>query len=265
MNTALAGVKSAVRVLDLLELLANFSEWLGVSDIARKLGIPKSSAFMLLSTLERRGYVVGNEDRRFRLNPVFANGRSWVGGVHAALLRVARPAMARLAQATGESSFLGVLRDDSSIEYIAKVVGSHDVRVDAELGRARPVHSTSVGMVFLAFQDQAKTERFIKAGPLKRVTARTLCEPRALRQEIAAVRKRGYALAFDTNTAGASGIAAPIFDGSGCVLAALNLSAPSSRFDLTRKQTIAMLLKTAGALSRELSPPTPRKTPKESK
>src|SRR3990170_2281344 len=107
-----APVKSAIRVLDMLEMLSTAAGQLGVSDIARRLGIPKSSTSMLLATLETRGYVIGDDTRRFRLNPAYCQDRrSWVGGARAALLRGARPLLQQLARETGESAFLAVARD----------------------------------------------------------------------------------------------------------------------------------------------------------
>jgi DNA-binding IclR family transcriptional regulator len=266
MNETVA-VKSATRVLDLLEMLAAVPEQVGVSEIARRLGIPKSSTHMLLSTLETRGYVVGSPDRRFHLNPIFGGGRgSWVGGANVMLVRLAQPIMESLAGKTGESSFLGVARTDSSVEYIAKVVSDHEVRCDAELGQPRPLHSPSVGLVILAFQDPEKTEKYLQRGKLERVTPRTLVDPRQLRREIDLVRGRGYSVVCDTHSAGASGIAAPVFDGDGTVVAALNISAPTSRFDAMLRKATPALLRGADAIGRTLAAPdaktsTARKTP----
>jgi IclR family acetate operon transcriptional repressor len=245
-------VKSALRVLEVLEHLAAAPEPVGVSEISRELAIPKSSAFMLLSTLESRGYVEGDPQRRFSLNRIFTEGRPWVGGSYAALMRAARPAMQALAHSTGESSFLGVARDAQTAEYIAKVVSGHEVRCDAELHEPRPLHSTSVGMVLLAFQDEELTGRFL-ASRLERVTPKTLYEPRQLRRELAAIRERGFAIARDTNSAGASGIAAPVFTGKGRVIAALNLAAPTSRFETMLRRGSEDLLRATRALTRELS------------
>jgi DNA-binding IclR family transcriptional regulator len=160
--------------------------------------------------------------------------------------------MESLAKATGESSFLGVARNESSVEYIAKVVSSYDVRCDAELGKPRPLHSTSVGLAVLAFQPKERTEQFLRQGRFERCTPRTVCDATQLRREIVAVRERGYSLVRDTNSPGASGIAAPLFDGNGGVIAALNLSAPSSRFDAVLKKA-QQLVRAADCLSRELA------------
>lgn len=261
MNEAAGAVKSATRVLDLLEMLAAAPEQVGVSEIARRLGIPKSSTHMLLGTLEARGYVVGDDDRRFHLNPIFSReGRSWVGGSSMVLMRLANPVMRALADSTGESSFLGVASDEAHVEYIAKAVSAHEVRCDAELGLPRPMHSTSVGLVMLAFQPAERTERFLQRGKLERVTAQTVADVRHLRRELAQVRERGYSVVRDTNSPGASGIAAPIFDAGGAVIAALNVSAPTSRFDPVLKKAAQALVRAADGVSRSLASPSPKST-----
>ncbi len=246
-------VKSAVRVLDLLEALSRAEAPVGVSEISRSLGIPKSSAHMLLGTLEARGYVVGDAQRRFHLNPIFSTQGSWIGGAGAALMRIARDPMDELARATGESSFLGVGRDENSMEYIAKVVSPQELRCDGNLGEAKHLHSTSVGLVLLAFQDPERTERFLTRGKFERLTRETLTDERELRKEIARTRERGYAIVIDTNSPGASGVAAPILDAAGRAVAALNLAAPTPRFDAMQRKFTAALLRAAQALGRQLN------------
>lgn len=227
-----SAVKSATRVLDVLETLAVATGPVGASELARRLGIPKSSTHMLLATLEGRGYVLGDDLRRFRLHPMY-NGqqRSWVGGALGALRSLAAEPMRMLAQGTGESAFLGVPRDATSFEYIAKVVSGHEVRCDAELGERRALHASSVGLVLLAMGPAAQAARYLAADALERLTPRTLNDAQRLQRELAAVRKRGYAVTRDTNAVGASGMAAPVFGPGGRLLGALNVSAPTSRFD----------------------------------
>jgi DNA-binding IclR family transcriptional regulator len=253
MNENPGTVKSAVRVLDLLEMLAVAEDQVGVSEIARRLGIPKSSTHMLLATLESRGYVIGDEDRRFRLNPMLNREGTWVGGSSLMLMRLARPAMEALANECSESSFLGVASGEAHVEYIAKVVSQQELRCDADLGKPRPMHSTSVGLVMLAFQREERTEKFFKAGRFERIAPDTITDPKLLQKELALVRERGYALVRDTNSPGASGIAAPVFGANGEVIAALNLSAPTSRFPPIERKALPSVIAAAQTLTRELA------------
>jgi len=249
-----ASVKSATRVLDLLELLESLRAPIGVSEVARRLQIPKSSASMLLSTLERRNYAVCDAERRYALHPMFrGKSRSWVGGFRALLLQAARAAMERLAQSTGETLFLAVPRGDHELEFVAKVVSPQEVRVDVELYTPRPLHAISLGLVILAFQSEERIEAFLKSGRLQRFTPKTICDPDELRRELMAIRRRGYAINRDSHVNGLSGIAAPVFNAAGDVVAALGVSAPSLRFRKILGVATAELVGAAEALSQDLS------------
>jgi DNA-binding IclR family transcriptional regulator len=178
--------------------------------------------------------------------------------------RIERDAAARrqaLARDCGESSFLGVASGPFHVEYIAKVVSTHELRCDADLGQPRPLNSTSVGLVLLAFQPEERSEQYLKAGRFEKVTADTIADATALRRELGTVRERGYSIVRDTNSPGAAGIACPIFDGGGQVIAALNVSAPTARFDPIVKQATQELMRAAEALSRELASPSTHRTP----
>lgn len=248
-------VKSAARLLDLLEMLSVAQTPMGISEIARKLGIPKSSAHMLVLTLEARGYVVGDAHRQFRLTAVFGRrAREWVGGETAALLDIAKPVMHTLARITGESVFLGVRRNEQSLEYLHKVLSTHEIRCDGELGQPRWLHSTSVGLVLLAFQDATSDEQYFGSSELVRVTDRTPSDKKKLRALLAAVRRQGYAVTHDTNAVGASGIAAPIHGNKGCI-AALNLAAPTPRFDHLFEKHKGLLIKSAAQISAAMAGP----------
>ncbi len=248
-------VKSAARLLDLLETLTLAQGPMGVSEIARQLGIPKSSAHMLLLTLEGRGYVVSDEQRRFRLTAILGRrGREWVGGEIGALLDIAKPVMNRLAQVTGESVFLGRRRDEQTLEYVHKVVSTHEIRCDGELNEPRWLHSTSVGLVLLAFQDFESGQKSFGGTHLVRLTEQTPRDKKKLRELVAEVRRQGYAVTHDTNAVGASGIAVPVHGGKGCI-AALNLAAPTSRFDRVLERHKELLIRSAAQISAEMRGP----------
>jgi DNA-binding IclR family transcriptional regulator len=249
-----AGVKSALRVLDVLETLAAAPAGLGVSEISRRLGIPKSSASMLLLTLEARGYVVDEGDRRFALHASLGGGsRSWVGGLRARLVHLAQPALERLTRATGETSFLGVPSGARNIEYASKVVSPKDLRVDVDLAAPRAIHSTSVGLAILAHQPAEAVERYLGEAPLARMTRYTICDPQKLRRELAAIRKRGYALLHQSHALDDSGVAAPIFAAGGEVVGALNVSAPTARLLRTYEKVAIRVVQEARRVSRQLS------------
>lgn len=254
MNTPTSAVKSAGRILDLLELFSTSHEPLGVSAIARRLRLPKSSVYMLLLTLEQRGFVVGDDARRFQLHSSFSpDARAWIGGARGKLVQVAGGPMRSLVERTKETCFISVLRPDWLTEYIAKMVSPHELRIDAPLGSTREPNAGSSGMVLLAFTPEEKVEIFLSTHPLKRYTDRTICDPRRLRRELRAVRARGYAIAEGTNYSYASGVSAPVRNMRGNVIAAISVGAPSARFNLIREEAIEGAIQAAEELTRELT------------
>jgi IclR family acetate operon transcriptional repressor len=239
-------------VLDLLELVAISPEPLGLSDLARRLAIPKSSTCALLDTLVTRGYVTRNEANLYQLNEQFGGG--WVGGLNRRLLSVARPIMVALVERTQESAFLGVLTPDGQVRYLHKVVSPKVVRYDTEISALRPAHATSIGKVLLAFQPDAATHRALRRHPLERLTSRTITNPTAFAEQLRRIRRDGHAMNVDERVAGAAGVAAPIFVDDGNVIAALNVSAPTSRFEHMQAQMTREVVWGATEISRLLRP-----------
>ena len=240
-------VKSASRVLDVLESFAASPDALGVSDVARKLGIPKSSAQGLLTTLAGRGYLA-REGAAYFLPQELRNG-GWVGGLRARLLALAEPVLQRIARESGESAFLGALIGNE-IQYLAKAVSPHEVRYDASLSQRRPVYCTSIGLVILAHTEPAIASGILKRTKLTKITPNTVTDRDILDRMLDRARQAGYSEVNNANIMGASGVAAPVFGPNGDVIAALSIGAPTSRYTKARKQLTEIVVERAAALSR---------------
>ena len=256
MNSPL--VKSASRVLDLIEILALTPRALGVTGLSQRLGIPKSSTSMLLATLEARGYVMVDPARRFRLADELRGADSWIGGRYGMLLRVARPAMAELVEATGESSFLGVMTPDRRLQYVHKAISPNEIRFDADVVESRPLYCTTVGLVLPANQPDADIEAFLAEVPLIAHTPQTVTDPAARRTLLAETRRNGFAVTSDAHVQGASGAALPILGPDGRVLAGLNVSAPTWRFRERREELVAELRRVGRQVNQTMSARTPQ-------
>jgi len=247
-------VKSAARVLDLLEFFSSGTDPLGVSEISKRLGTPKSSTYMLLITLEQRGFLVRDSSSRFGLHPSFSpDARAWIGGSRGRLLQLARGSMQDLVDALDESCFLSIIRADFMSEYIAKIASSQELRLDPPLGLAREPNAGSGGLVLLAYLPGEALERFFATHALRGYTANTLREPRRLRRELALIRGQGYAVAEGTNYSHATGVAAPIRNRHGAVIAALSIGAPTTRLQPVLQRAIQATIKAAAAISRDLA------------
>lgn len=244
-----ASVKSAVRVLDLLELFAVVTRPMGVSEIAKRLEWPKSSAQALLRTLAARGYLARSDDG-YALPAELKGG--WVGGIRTRLLGVAQPVMQEMAQASGESAFIGMLTSGGRVQFLAKALSPSEVRYDAALEHLRPAHSTSIGLVILAHLPEKDAERWLKPSQLCAVTRHTVTDPQKLRQILRAGRRAGYIEVRDANVEGASGVSAPVFAPDGEAIAGLNLGAPSARYAQRRDELIRIVRSRAAQITQEL-------------
>lgn len=242
-------VKSAGRVLDVLELFAQELAPLGVSEVSRRLTLPKSSAHGLLTTLAARGYLV-IEGREYRLSPHVEG--LWPVRSLARLTTIAKPVMEQISLSTGESAFLGVMTPDLQVRYIAKVASRNEVRYDASLEHLRAAHCSSIGLAILANSDLAAIERYVREVPLTAATPHSITDPTVLRRVLLRARKEGFAEIRDGNVEGASGVSAPIFQ-EGVPKAALNLGSPSSRFNGARTAMRSAVIAGAADVTRLLA------------
>ncbi|MDF2462288.1 MAG: transcriptional regulator (iclr family) protein [Ramlibacter sp.] len=243
-------VKSAARILDLLELLSLVSDPIRLTDIALRLDLPKSSAFALLNTLAGRGYVDANGDG-YVLSPRYRQG-AWVGGEVGLIRRAAEPVMGALSAETGESCFLAVAAPDWQIQYIDKAVTENPLRYDISLPMLRPAHSTSVGLVLLADLSDDVLRRYLASSRIQKVTAKTVTDPELLLHTIQRVRDSGFAMISDSSVIGASGVSAAIHDTSGAAVAALCVIAPTARFDAARHRIVVRVQDAAKQIGAQL-------------
>jgi IclR family acetate operon transcriptional repressor len=222
--SSVQSIRRAFAVLDALD-----DGPLGVTEVAERAELPKSTAARLLATLVGEGAVEQVPgDTAYRLGPrlvALGGGYSLVRSVAA----VGRSVLQELAAASGEAAGLGV-SDGDQIHYIDQVDTPNPVVVRDWTGLRAPLHAVSSGQVLLAFRGQASIERYLTQGALERFTPKTLVEPEAIRERLRDVRRRGYAWAIEEFDAGISSVAAPIADDSGEVIAAVHLHGPSYRF-----------------------------------
>jgi DNA-binding IclR family transcriptional regulator len=243
-------LQSVVRAMQLLEVIAEDGE-MGVSDLARHLGVHKATASRLASTLASRGLI--ERDRttgRYRLG--FGLIRL-AGAVMANLdlVRVARPILEDLAHETRETVNLGVLTGDSVV-YVDQLSGARSVVSVSWVGRRTPLHCTSNGKVLLAYLPASERDRLL-GRDLERLTARTIVDPVQLGAELEDVRQRGYATALEELEEGLNAVAAPVRRADGAVAAALSVSGPAFRMTARDMPRIGQITaRSATEISRRL-------------
>lgn len=221
--------RAANRVVDILELMAESREALFLKDLSLKLKTPKSSLLPLLRTLTARGYLEQARAGDYRLGAkVLELG---TGSLTQRELRaVARPVLVELMRRTGESVFLGTLASDGTgAVYIDKVESDQLIRYSAGLGERRPLHATAIGKAVLAFQPPERREEILRALELVPRTERTVATLSALRASLEEIRRTGVSINIGEFVPDASGIAGPIFDRDGRVVAACTIGGPTTR------------------------------------
>lgn len=219
-------IRSVDRAVTVMEHLARRG-WSGVTDIAGEMEIHKSTAFRLLSTLARRGMVEQHsETNKYRLGHGLVRLASAVN-VDLDLRRRVRPACEALAELTRETVNIAVL-DRGEVVHIDQVVGSVSVVHLNWLGRRTPPHCTASGKILLANLPDAQRRRFLD-GSLERFTPHTVVDPDVLDDEFVRARSEGYATTVEEFELGLNAVAAPIYVGTGDVIASLVVSGPAQR------------------------------------
>ncbi len=240
-------VKSAARVLDLLEYFGSVREPKLLKDIVLALGFPKSSTLMLLRTLEKRGYVKRGLDDRYILNPTFrSSAQGWVGGHMLTLVRAVEPVMRRLVDDLLETTVLAILTPELDVRVISNVVSPLVIRYDISGTPILPSYCTALGQAMLAFCDEDDVERYIANCPFEALTENTITDADTFRERLRTIRGRGYSIHLEERFQGASGAAVPLFNGQGEIVAALNIASVTPRFRQKRKRIVEALLN-AGA------------------
>lgn len=237
------------RALQILEFVGEKPRRIG--DIAEFLGVHHSTALRFLHTLRKHGFVQELPGHSYRLgSAMFRLGFQALEGID--LRSVARPAMERLNDLTGETVHLGSL-EDGTVLYIEKVEASHPIRMHSRIGAVARLHCTGVAKGIVAFLPLTERDRLLAGYDMVRRTEHTLVERDALEADFAASRERGYALDDEENEPGIHCVSAPVYSGDGSVIAALSIAAPVIRVDLDTLLSYApALIEGADETSRQL-------------
>jgi IclR family KDG regulon transcriptional repressor len=233
-----------------LEHIAN-RQPVRIPEIVQALGLNRGNVHRLVATLERLGYVERLEDGKIRLSyRIFKMGSTVP---HSRKLdEVTRPFMHRLSELSDETVNLGVLYVDSVI-YLDKVEAKQYLRLDHQIGEIDPLYCTALGKVLLSGFPEADLEEFFDSVELRPYTKNTIVTRERLEKEIREVRRRGYALDLKELDLNLHCIAAPIYDYSNRIVAALSISAPSIRFTRAKiDKLIAPMLEITAEISREM-------------
>jgi DNA-binding IclR family transcriptional regulator len=201
---------------------------IGVTDVAERAALPKSTAARLLGSLAHEGVVeqVPGETR-YRLGPRIVTLAAGIRPTRG-LIAIARPYLGELAESVSEVAGLSV-PDGYLAHYVDQVDSPQPVGVRDWTGTRIPMHAVSSGLVLLAHFLPAEIDRFL-AQPLQRFTTRTVVDPALVRVRIRRTQRDGFAWTRDEYADGITSVAAAIADADGEVVGAIHIHGPSYRF-----------------------------------
>jgi DNA-binding IclR family transcriptional regulator len=243
--------KAFIKGLRLIEELAHSDQPRGITDLANTLELTKSNVHRLLATLISQGYV-----RQVPPQSHYAlTTRIWELGSHVIrrmdLTQIARPAMTRLAEQTGETVHLSVL-DGSDVVYLDKIESAHHIRAHTSVGSRAPAYTVATGKAMLAQMPDDYIDRF--EGRMERYTDTTRTSIAELREDIRLTREQGHAIVPEGEwREGIAACACAILNRTGDLAGAIGMSGPDSRIKRKQLKEIApMVMDAARTISTAL-------------
>ncbi len=186
-----------------------------VSAISNDLGITRSNCFAILKTLQKNNFLTFDGDtKKYALGLAFLDlGRAVVQDL--SIIQVVRPWLTRLVERTGLSALVAQRIGEARLMVLDQEKTSKDIRLTVTLGRRIPITYSATGRAVLAYLPDEQVRRLIASIELAPSTPRTMVDPEAILRDVALIRQRGYAIAFEESMVGVTALGAPVFNGSG--------------------------------------------------
>ncbi|CAN5597051.1 IclR family transcriptional regulator [soil metagenome] len=227
--------KALERALDTLEAFDSTSEAMSLKELSQATGQPESSLYRTLTTLQKRDYLLQNRNGTYQLTTKVLQGRMYEKAER--VRSVARPYLEELGRRFDETASLAYLFTDY-IQVLDTVETFHPIRVTNRAGRIIPPHCSSMGKIILSYQTNDIADRMLETYGLVRRTQHSISDRQALREEMERSKEAGYAVDREESMLGGTCYGAPIFAGSGAVVAALSVSTPIQRLTPEREVEI---------------------------
>ena len=245
-------VQSVERTLSILEVLSDYSEGLGVTDISEKVELHKSTVYRLLSTLINKDYVTQDkETNRYKITfKLYELGNKRIEKMN--ILSASKLYSKKLMESVNEVVHL-VVREGNKIVYIDKVEANNTIRMASSIGKRSPMYCTSVGKAILAYLPVQEVEEVWNISKVEKLTKYTITNFEDLKRELNMVKEKGYAIDNEENEMGVRCVGAPIFNRFGEIEGAISISGPAIRITDEKQETMANeVIKHANLISMEL-------------
>jgi IclR family acetate operon transcriptional repressor len=221
-------IRALERGLQVLEVLGSRGS-ASLSDIARATELSCSTIFRILETLRQRGYVEQDESAGLYQIGFKAVQLGAAYSAASPLPQASHPVMNELVEKINETANLAVL-DGNEAVYIHQVEAQHSIRMFTQLGARAPLHCTGVGKILIAWQHEDQLERLLGGRRYQAFTSKTITSLKDILVELDQVREQGFAIDDEEREPGVRCVTAPVHDKHSAVVAALSVSAPTTRF-----------------------------------
>ena len=245
-------VKSADRVMQILEAVGSSEEGKTHGELSSTLNIPKSSLSLLLANLVDREYLSLSEtDRRYALGPqVLVLAGRYLSSLD--IVRLGQPVLKKITKAIDESAEIAIKRGYEII-IISKEDRSQPLSRMIQLGDRAPIYATAAGKAILAHLSDDEIDQYISSVELEAITKATIIDPEVLWQQLYAIRSGALARSNEELHEGITALASPVFDLHGSVVASVVLPIPTFRFTPEKEENAEKILLSASIeLSRQL-------------
>lgn len=229
-------IHSVENAFSLLEVLAGNGLELGITELCRKIALPKGTVHRLLGTLKNLGYIEQNpRNRKYRFTiKILKLGTAITDKIG---LSQIIPYMKELSQQFNETVNLAILEGDEII-YAYSVGSDNTLKLDLKIGSNQPAYCAAIGRVLLAYLSEKELDSYLQREELKPFTPYTITDKNYLKKELKLVRRRGYSFVSEEYMRGVSCLAVPLRDHQGKVCAGLSFSIPTVRMD---KEKLSLL------------------------
>jgi DNA-binding IclR family transcriptional regulator len=223
-------VPAVARALAVLELLASRNEPQRLSSMARELGLPKSSCFTILATLEREGVVRKHEEDDAWSVTLWLYYLGLKAAAGTRVVALSQPVLEQLRDTTSLTAHLGLL-DGTTVRYAVKVEAHSFVQFDTAPGKTARLHLTALARAVAAHVPPETLQAMLRGYRLTGGTGKAFTSRKAFERELEQVRERGWALEDEEETLGVRCLAAPVTDGGGRCIGAVGVTGLVGQLD----------------------------------
>lgn len=241
----LSSVDSALSILNLFYE----HEELSASEVGRRMGMSRSTAFRFMVTLERRGYVTKTAGGKYRLGlNLFSLGM--VAYNRMELVSLVHPYLTRMAEDCGETCHVAILSDGVHVMFIDRALGTSSLKMDTAVGYTQIAHCTATGKAILAYQPESAIRQYLRSASFPQITRNAIPDANALLRRLDQVRRDSYASDEEEAEVGLTCYGMPLLDVSGKAYAAISISGPTTRMLQRKEQHLERIAQTVKAISR---------------